>query len=104
VHYGWLRPCNARLLLEGDAGVGKTSIAAASARMEGRKLIRLQCYEGLDLQQAVYEWNYSRQLLEIQKSGAGKPSGGKPSTSSTAVSCLSARCSRRSARPAGGIG
>lgn len=54
------------LLLEGDAGVGKTSIAAALAKMHGRQLIRLQCYEGLDLQQAAYEWNYSRQLLEIR--------------------------------------
>jgi MoxR-like ATPase len=54
------------LLLEGDAGVGKTSIASAFARMRGRQLIRLQCYEGLDLQQAAYEWNYSRQLLEIR--------------------------------------
>ncbi|MBI3526225.1 MAG: MoxR family ATPase [Betaproteobacteria bacterium] len=74
----WLAQALQRpLLLEGDAGVGKTSIAAASARMEGRQLIRLQCYEGLDLQQAVYEWNYSRQLLEIQRSGANKPADGK---------------------------
>ncbi|HUW36296.1 MAG TPA: MoxR family ATPase [Rhodocyclaceae bacterium] len=72
----WLAEALQRpLLLEGDAGVGKTSIAAAYAKMETRRLIRLQCYEGLDLQQAVYEWNYSRQLLEIQRSGAGKPSG-----------------------------
>lgn len=63
----WLSTVLGRpLLLEGDAGVGKTSIAAALAKMHGRPLIRLQCYEGLDLQQAVYEWNYSRQLLEIR--------------------------------------
>ena len=63
----WLSSVLSRpLLLEGDAGVGKTSIAAALAKMHGRQLIRLQCYEGLDLQQAVYEWNYSRQLLEIR--------------------------------------
>lgn len=75
----WLSQALQRpLLLEGDAGVGKTSIAAASAKMDARKLIRLQCYEGLDLQQAVYEWNYSRQLLEIQRSGAQKPSPGEP--------------------------
>jgi len=63
----WLSTALGRpLLLEGDAGVGKTSIAAALAKMHGRQLIRLQCYEGLDLQQAAYEWNYSRQLLEIR--------------------------------------
>ena len=67
----WLADALQRpLLLEGDAGVGKTSIAAAFAKVENRRLIRLQCYEGLDLQQAVYEWNYSRQLLEIQRRGA----------------------------------
>ncbi len=54
------------LLLEGDAGVGKTAVAAALATSLGRRLIRLQCYEGLDLQQAVYEWNYGRQLLAIR--------------------------------------
>ncbi|OIQ98524.1 holliday junction ATP-dependent DNA helicase RuvB [mine drainage metagenome] len=63
----WLSAALGRpLLLEGDAGVGKTSIAAALAKMHGCQLIRLQCYEGLDLQQAAYEWNYSRQLLEIR--------------------------------------
>lgn len=60
------------LLLEGEAGVGKTAIAAACARALGRKLLRLQCYEGLDLSQAVYEWNYSRQLLEIRLAEAGQ--------------------------------
>ena len=54
------------VLLEGDAGVGKTAVAAALSRALGRRLIRLQCYEGLDLQQAVYEWNYGRQLLAIR--------------------------------------
>jgi MoxR-like ATPase len=54
------------LLLEGSAGVGKTALASACARVLGRPLLRLQCYEGLDLSQAVYEWNYSRQLLEIR--------------------------------------
>lgn len=60
------------LLLEGEAGVGKTAIAAACARALGRPLLRLQCYEGLDLNQAVYEWNYSRQLLEIRLTEAGE--------------------------------
>ena len=54
------------VLIEGDAGVGKTAVAAALAGAFGRRLIRLQCYEGLDLQQAVYEWNYGRQLLAIR--------------------------------------
>lgn len=59
------------VLLEGEAGVGKTAIASAAARALGRPLLRLQCYEGLDLGQAVYEWNYSRQLLEIRLAEAG---------------------------------
>src|SRR5262245_52932125 len=54
------------LLVEGDAGVGKTSLAAALARAQGRRLVRLQCHEGLDLAQAAYEWNYARQLLAIR--------------------------------------
>lgn len=64
-----LRP----LLLEGDAGVGKTALAMALAKSEGLRLVRLQCYEGLDLSQAAYEWNYGRQLLAIrlQESGQG---------------------------------
>ncbi|WP_425570257.1 AAA family ATPase [Pigmentiphaga soli] len=59
------------MLLEGEAGVGKTAIAAACARALGRPLLRLQCHEGLDLAQAVYEWNYGRQLLEIRLAEAG---------------------------------
>jgi MoxR-like ATPase len=54
------------ILLEGEAGVGKTAIAQASASALNRPLFRLQCHESLDLNQAVYEWNYSRQLLEIR--------------------------------------
>ena len=54
------------LLLEGDAGVGKTEVAKALATVRGAKLIRLQCYEGLDVHAAMYEWNYQRQLLAIK--------------------------------------
>lgn len=54
------------LLLEGDAGVGKTEIAKALAEVRSTKLIRLQCYEGLDVHAAMYEWNYQRQLLAIK--------------------------------------
>ena len=57
------------LFLEGEPGVGKTELAKVVARALGAPLIRLQCYEGLDLQQAVYEWNYPRQLLAIQARG-----------------------------------
>lgn len=54
------------LFLEGEAGVGKTEIAKVLAATLGRRLVRLQCYEGLDLSSAVYEWNYPRQMLEIR--------------------------------------
>jgi MoxR-like ATPase len=54
------------LFLEGEAGVGKTEIAKVLASGLGRKLVRLQCYEGLDVASAVYEWNYSRQMIEIR--------------------------------------
>ena len=54
------------LLLEGEAGVGKTEVGKALARMLGARLIRLQCYEGLDAGAAIYEWNYQRQLLAIR--------------------------------------
>ncbi len=59
------------LLLEGEAGVGKTEVAKALASALGTELIRLQCYEGLDVTHAVYEWNYARQLLEIRLMEAG---------------------------------
>ena len=58
------------LFLEGEAGVGKTEIAKVIASSLGRELIRLQCYEGLDIGQAAYEWNYSRQMIEIRLSEA----------------------------------
>ncbi|HEY8646056.1 MAG TPA: MoxR family ATPase [Gaiellaceae bacterium] len=59
------------LLLEGEAGVGKTEAAKAIATAVGAPLIRLQCYEGLDIAHAVYEWNYARQLLHIRAAQAG---------------------------------
>ncbi|HEY8608223.1 MAG TPA: MoxR family ATPase [Noviherbaspirillum sp.] len=54
------------LFLEGEAGVGKTEVAKALAAGLGRRLVRLQCYEGLDIANAVYEWNYPRQMIEIR--------------------------------------
>jgi MoxR-like ATPase len=54
------------LFLEGEAGVGKTSLATATAAALGTDLIRLQCYEGLDISHAVYEWDYARQLIELR--------------------------------------
>ena len=58
------------LFLEGEAGVGKTEIAKVLANTLGRKLVRLQCYEGLDVSSAVYEWNYSTQMIEIRMAEA----------------------------------
>ena len=54
------------LLLEGEAGVGKTEVAKVLSELLGRQLIRLQCYEGIDASQALYEWNYSRQLIAVR--------------------------------------
>ena len=58
------------LFLEGEAGVGKTEIAKVLSDKLGRKLLRLQCYEGLDIASAVYEWNYSKQMIEIRMAEA----------------------------------
>jgi MoxR-like ATPase len=63
------------LLLEGAAGVGKTEVARALAAWKGCALIRLQCYEGLDAAQAIYEWNYQRQLLAIRAMAEGGETG-----------------------------
>ena len=59
------------LFLEGEAGVGKTEVAKTLASLLGRRLIRLQCYEGLDIASAAYEWNYARQMMQIQSAGQG---------------------------------
>ena len=63
------------LLLEGEAGVGKTEVAKVLAETLGRRLIRLQCYEGLDAAAALYEWNYPRQMLEIRLAELGGEAG-----------------------------
>jgi MoxR-like ATPase len=65
---------NRPLFLEGEAGVGKTEIAKVLAETLGRRLIRLQCYEGLDVASAVYEWNYARQMIEIRLAETGNES------------------------------
>ena len=57
---------NKPLFLEGQAGVGKTEVAKVIAGLQNTELIRLQCYEGIDVNQAVYEWNYTRQILHIR--------------------------------------
>ena len=59
------------LFLEGEAGVGKTEVAKTMSALLGRRLIRLQCYEGLDVSSAAYEWNYARQMMQIQSAGQG---------------------------------
>ncbi|MGH9295330.1 MAG: AAA family ATPase, partial [Acidimicrobiales bacterium] len=66
------------LLLEGEAGVGKTETAKVLARLTGGELIRLQCYDGIDLSQAVYEWDYARQLLHLR---ATETAGGEEASS-----------------------
>ena len=65
------------LFLEGEAGVGKTELAKTIARWQGTELIRLQCYEGIDSAQAVYDWDYSRQLLHLRAAEASGEAQGK---------------------------
>jgi MoxR-like ATPase len=79
------------LLLEGEAGVGKTEVAKALAGATGARLIRLQCHEGIDLHTALYDWDYPRQLLHLRARARR--------SSTRSASCCAARCSRRS-RPA----
>ncbi|MHB1787575.1 MAG: AAA family ATPase, partial [Acidimicrobiales bacterium] len=65
------------ILVEGPAGTGKTELAKSVARMTGARLIRLQCYEGLDESKALYEWNYKKQLLRIQAQRVVESEGGE---------------------------
>src|SRR3954447_2456691 len=64
------------VLVEGPAGTGKTQLAKSVAEMTGSRLIRLQCYEGLDESKALYEWNYKKQLLRIQAQRVSEAEGG----------------------------
>lgn len=79
------------VLVEGPAGTGKTELAKSVARMTGARLIRLQCYEGLDESKALYEWNYKKQLLRIQaqrlaeSAPSGAPQAGAPQTGESQV-------------------
>ncbi len=66
------------LLLEGEAGVGKTEVAKALSAGLNRALIRLQCYEGLDLASAAYEWNYAKQMIHIRAAEGGESASGDP--------------------------
>src|SRR5256886_16815367 len=63
------------VLIEGPAGTGKTQLAKSVAEMTGARLIRLQCYEGLDESKALYEWNYRKQLLRIQAQKIAEDTG-----------------------------
>lgn len=71
------------LLIEGEAGVGKTEVAKSLAKIHQAPLIRLQCYEGLDAQHALYDWDYKRQLLAIQINGSSNAGHRSPSDDST---------------------
>ena len=87
------------LLLEGEAGVGKTEVAKVLARWTGGELIRLQCYEGIDVAQAVYEWDYSRQLLHLRAAEAtgevaGRRRGARGRAVLASASWCAGRCSR----------
>ena len=90
------------ILLEGEVGVGKTEVAKVLAAVLDRRLIRLQCYEGIDTNQALYEWDYARQMLQIRALSERQLDDEARSTSSSArSSCSSGRCSTRCAPATG---
>ncbi|TAM85969.1 MAG: MoxR family ATPase [Jatrophihabitans sp.] len=68
------------LFLEGDPGVGKTALAVALAQITGATLVRLQCYEGIDASQALYDWDFPRQILHLRAAGAGGGDAGGPAS------------------------
>ncbi|CAG4910098.1 unnamed protein product [Acidocella sp. C78] len=87
------------LFLEGEPGTGKTEIAKVLAEQLGRRLVRLQCYDGLDLAAAAYEWDHARQLMEIRLAESAAPAA--PPCARRCIlpnSCSAGRCSRRSIR------
>ena len=90
------------LLLEGEAGVGKTEVAKALAAVHGAELIRLQCYEGLDQNAALYEWNYQRQLLAIKTREGGERRNDRGTHFLRALSARAAAARRDPARGAAG--
>ena len=87
------------LLLEGEPGVGKTEVAKTLARVLGIDLIRLQCYEGIDAGQALYEWDYARQMLYARTLGTAELEADAPAwrSSTGRSSSSSGRCSAPSA-------
>jgi MoxR-like ATPase len=89
------------ILLEGEPGVGKTEAAKALAAAADTPLIRLQCYEGLTSAEALYEWNYPRQLLAIRLAEARGETPARPTCSATST-CWSGRCWPRLTIPARG--
>jgi len=91
---------NRPLFLEGEAGVGKTQIAKTLSALLDKPLIRLQCYEGLDISSAAYEWNYARQMVDIQAGTAGGPDA---DSSLFTEDYLIARPLLQAIRPASGI-
>ena len=76
------------LLLEGEAGVGKTEVAKVLSRWTGGELLRLQCYEGIDVSQAVYEWDYSRQLLHLRAAELRSTTGSSTATAADGISSV----------------
>ncbi len=86
------------LLLEGEAGVGKTEAAKSLAAVLDTPLIRLQCYEGIDAAEALYEWNYPRQLLSIRLADAGGAELARRTSSAPTTSSAARCCGRSSTR------